>query len=294
MLLSMTGQGECTIDRNGVHVCAELRSVNNRFLKVSTRISDVVARFDNQIEPILRKHLKRGSIQVALRVRMPAKADAFRICPEALQSYLEQVYDFQQKQGFQSQLNLGDFLPLPGVVASEDSFADIDEHLQKHLEEALAGAAQQLNKMRAAEGDSMALQLLKSIDQLEVQTLRIRERAPSVIEDYRQRLETKIRKVLAENQLEVSSIDLLKEVQVFADRSDINEELVRLASHFEQFRKTIHDPESQGRKLDFLIQELFRETNTIGSKGNDATISQAVVEMKTVIEQMRELIQNVE
>ena len=294
MLLSMTGQGQASLDQNGILIHVELRSVNNRYLKVSSRLSDVIGRFEPQVETILRQHLKRGSLQVNIRVQLPPQSDDYRINQVALKSYMEQAQQVAATISPSSILNPGDFINLPGVVESADSIHDEDDPLWEAAGQALAMGATSLNEMRAAEGRSMADQLLKSIDQLESLTSRVRERAPSIVEEYRNRLESKVRKMLTELKIEFQSIDLLREVLLFADKSDIQEEIVRLLSHFQQFRSAIHEKESQGRKLDFLIQELFRETNTIGSKGNDATVSQVIVEMKSIIEQMRELVQNVE
>ncbi len=140
----------------------------------------------------------------------------------------------------------------------------------------------------------MQKSLHQSVADLEARTAEIQARAPRVIEEYRNRLEGKLRQALAGLNIDVSGAEIIREVQIFADRCDIQEELVRLASHFRLFREALEHPDSQGRKLDFLVQELHRETNTIGSKANDASISEVVVAMKTIIEQIRELVQNIE
>jgi uncharacterized protein (TIGR00255 family) len=175
-----------------------------------------------------------------------------------------------------------------------DELPDDGDELIVLATRAVEAAADQLNLMRTREGSSMARQLVESISQLRTLSQIIQERAPVIITDYQSRLETKIKKMLLTLGIEYQTVDLLREVQIFADRTDICEELVRLNSHFDQFLTAIEDPESQGRKLDFLIQEVFREINTIGSKGNDSQVAHAVVQMKTVVEQMREIVQNVE
>ncbi|MEO8272002.1 MAG: DUF1732 domain-containing protein, partial [Aureliella sp.] len=141
---------------------------------------------------------------------------------------------------------------------------------------------------------SMWDELSRQLSRLAELTAEIEQRAPQVVDEYRSRLESRLTKVLAELGAKLQEADLAREVLIMADKADIREEIVRLRSHFAQFQKLLADEESQGRKLDFLIQELFREANTIGSKAGDAEIAQRVVDIKTIIEQMRELVQNVE
>ena len=140
----------------------------------------------------------------------------------------------------------------------------------------------------------MGSELSRQLSRLAELTAEIEQRAPQVVDEYRTRLESRLTKVLAELGTKLQEADLAREVLIMADKADIREEIVRLRSHFSQFQKLLGDEESQGRKLDFLIQELFREANTIGSKAGDAEIAQRVVDIKTIIEQMRELVQNVE
>jgi uncharacterized protein (TIGR00255 family) len=185
-------------------------------------------------------------------------------------------------------------LALPGVV--HEPTADIEEieaewpQIERVVNEALAHLAQ----MRIDEGRSMAADLVANARQIATELAQIETRAPLVVEAYRSRLTDKLNKLLAEVGGRIEPSDVVREVGVFAERSDISEEIVRLKSHLEQFDGIMASDESQGRKLEFLIQEMFRETNTIGSKANDAEIARHVIEMKTAIERMREMIQNVE
>ena len=151
-----------------------------------------------------------------------------------------------------------------------------------------------LNGMRQAEGQSMSDELNQQLLKLHDLVVVVEARAPGVVEEYRQRLHSRLTQTLAEVGAKVQESDLVREVLLLADKTDIREEIVRLRSHFLQFQTLLDDPQSQGRKLDFLIQEMFRESNTIGSKANDAEVAQRIVDMKTIIEQMRELVQNVE
>jgi len=151
-----------------------------------------------------------------------------------------------------------------------------------------------MNRMRAQEGEAMAVELRSGLDKIESYSKVVAEHAPAVVSEYQTRLETRMKQALEGLDIQLDSSVILREAQIFADRSDIREELVRLASHLTLFRQAMDDRESQGRKLDFLVQEINREINTIGSKANDAIITEQVVLMKTTLEQIRELIQNIE
>lgn len=292
MLQSMTGHGHASGSHGELSIDVEIRTVNNRFLKVSTRLSDIVASMDPKIEGIVRESLRRGTVNVSIRVGHSDQGTAPQVQLGTLQSYIEQVSSLLREGGHAIQLELGSLLQLPGVLTSP-TFDDIDA-LEASVTGVLKQALSDLQQMRATEGNSMAQQLADGL--LEIRSFRqnILERAPLVVDEYRRRLETRIRSSLADLGHSTSEIDLLREVLQYSDRCDIREELVRLESHLEQFQQSMKQSESQGRRLDFLIQELFRETNTIGSKANDATISHDVVSIKTVIEQMRELVQNIE
>jgi len=292
VLQSMTGHGHASGSHGELSIDVEIRTVNNRFLKVSTRLSDIVASMDPKIEGIVRESLRRGTVNVSIRVGHSDQGTAPQVQLGTLQSYIEQVSSLLREGGHAIQLELGSLLQLPGVLTSP-TFDDIDA-LEASVTGVLKQALSDLQQMRATEGNSMAQQLADGL--LEIRSFRqnILERAPLVVDEYRRRLETRIRSSLADLGHSTSEIDLLREVLQYSDRCDIREELVRLESHLEQFQQSMKQSESQGRRLDFLIQELFRETNTIGSKANDATISHDVVSIKTVIEQMRELVQNIE
>jgi uncharacterized protein (TIGR00255 family) len=169
------------------------------------------------------------------------------------------------------------------------------------IQEGVVRAIENLNQMREAEGAHMVESLTRECAEIRKRLTRIGGRAPLVIDHYRKRLETKVRRILAENRIETQPIDLLREVQIFADRSDVSEEITRLDSHLNLFVAVLAGQtgdsghrEPSGRKLDFVTQEMFRETNTIGSKASDAEVSAEVVEIKCAIERMRELVQNLE
>jgi uncharacterized protein (TIGR00255 family) len=292
LLLSMTGHGQASMRHGDISIDVEIRTVNNRFLKVVSKVSDIVSAIDPQIEGVVRDYLKRGSINVFVRVSQSGRNNASTVNQSTLENYVSQAKLISEKLGIEPSFELGQLLLLPGVLESTRQ-AD-DEELLAVVREALNNAILDLQAMRAREGHAMALQFEVLLDQIREWKSQVEARAPIVISEYRTKFEQRIRTSLANLGHQVEELDLLREVLVFADRCDVSEEITRLGSHLTQFQSTLAHAESQGRRLDFLIQELFREANTIGSKANDSLISQFVVSIKTTIEQMRELVQNVE
>ncbi|MBL8891645.1 MAG: YicC family protein [Planctomycetaceae bacterium] len=299
MLLSMTGQGQAMVSQAGNTVQAEVRSVNNRFLKVTVRCGELFNELAPRIERVLQTQVRRGSVNVNLRVSATSIQTAFRLNREVFEGYQRQLVEFMGESG-QTPPMTAAILGLPGVSDEGGGFGDQVEELWPLIEKAVSEAAQNLNKMRAVEGSAMRRDLVQNLDIIARRLQEIECRAPVVSQAYQQRILDRIQQILtqlggaAPSSGTVWSNELVREVAVYADRCDFSEEVVRLRSHLEQFAKLLQDVESQGRKMDFLIQEMVRETNTIGSKGNDAEIAGHVVEIKTCIERMREMVQNIE
>ena len=265
-------------------------------MKVSLRASEPYNLLEPEFEKVIRRVIRRGTIQVHVRCERQHAPQAYRINLVALKSYLGQLRQFAEGLA-SAESALGwvpQLLALPGVVPEPgDLTTDLTEDwplFERVLEEAL----DRLQAMRREEGQAMAEELLQHRDALLADLERIRQRAPAVVAGYRDRLHERVRSLLAELDVEIDRSDLIKEVSVFCERSDIAEEVVRLASHLDQFQEILNEPESPGRKLEFLTQEMFREANTIGSKASDVEISRYVVEIKGTLEKIRELVQNVE
>jgi uncharacterized protein (TIGR00255 family) len=214
----------------------------------------------------------------------------------ALRSYVTQVRKVAAELGLADggQGLLGQALALPGVVPEPATSSFSLEEDWPVLEKVLQKALERMQAMRQEEGRAMAQELLQIRDHIAGELGRIRARMPAVTEAYRDRLFERLRGLLVELDVQIDRKELIKEVAIFAERADISEEVVRLASHLDQFREVLGEPESAGRKLEFLTQEMFRETNTIGSKASDVEISRHVVEIKGDLEKIRELVQNVE
>jgi uncharacterized protein (TIGR00255 family) len=292
----MTGFGESHCQQDGLAVAVEIRTINNRFFKLAVRTGEGYAALEPLVETVVRQAVHRGTVQVNVWVDRRPSPEDYRINVDVLERYRQQLLAEIGKwqSGRPDDAPLAALLTLPGVVDDASAKA-IDAVADWPLvERVLQAALENLGRMRSSEGRAMAADLTANCRAVAASLERVERRAPLVVEDYRNRLYERLRKVLAELQVTLEPADLIKEVGLFADRGDISEEIVRLRSHLEQFQATMELPESSGRKLDFLTQEMFREANTIGSKANDVEIARHVIEIKTAIERIREMIQNVE
>ena len=294
MLLSMTGFGEAHSQMDGLAVAVEVRAINSRFFKLSVRATEGYASLEPHIEELARQTIRRGTIQVSLRVERLHSCQDYLINTDVLNGYREQILTICKKWGCDANVALESLLPLPGVVNDQTAAMFRPEQEWPVIAEVLKAALENLSQMRVREGRAMADDLAANCRAIAAGVAEIERRAPLVLDAYRTRLEERIGKVLAERRVELDPADIIREVTLLADRGDIAEELVRLKSHLDQFDAIMKVPESSGRKLEFLTQELFREANTIGSKSNDVEIAKQVIEIKTAIERIREMIQNIE
>ncbi len=294
MALSMTGFGEAQSQQQALTVAVEVRTVNSRYFKLNIRSSDGFGLLDTQIESLVRKFVKRGTIQVQLKIQRERTADDVRINAEVLTSYRRQLESITDSPATNEPVRIEALLALPGVV--EDNAAARRDATEDWplVEATLAEALKNLTQMRRDEGAAMSADLTVNGRTIVERLEKIEVRAPLVVDGYRQRLTDRVKKTLDELGVNVEPHDLIRDVSLFAERSDISEEIVRLRSHLDQFDQILADDGSAGRKLEFLVQEMGRETNTIGSKANDVEIARDVIEIKAALERIREQIQNVE
>jgi uncharacterized protein (TIGR00255 family) len=290
----MTGHGEAHRHEPGLSVAVEIRTVNNRYLKLNIRTTEGYILLEPQIDAVVRQHVRRGTVQVNVQIGREPSADDYRLNEAVLRGYLEQLQRLTGRSLVDQPASLPPLLALPGVVNEPGAQLDVIESQWPAIEGVLTEALQRLAKMRQGEGSAMANDLASNARAIAGELVAVEGRAPQVVDAYRARLLERLQTLLADLGVQIQPADVVREVGIFAERSDISEEIVRLKSHLEQFAAVMAERESQGRKLDFVIQEMFRETNTIGSKANDAEIARHVIEMKTAIERMREMIQNVE
>lgn len=294
MLQSMTGQGSSRVARDGISVAAEVRSVNSRYFKLSLRISDGYASLEPRVDELVRRSIRRGTVQLDLRVEREAAPDRFHLNESVIVGYLKQIRAIASRLQVEDGVRLDSLLLLPGVAAESVGDTCDGDGCWPVVQEAVQHSLRKLAEMRREEGAAMAADLLENCRIISRELEAIEQRAPVVVDNYRQRLTERLNRLLTEHNLAIQPSEIIREVGVFAERSDISEEIVRLRSHVDQFRSIMQVADAEGRKLEFVTQEMFREANTIGSKANDADISSRVIEVKTAIERIREMIQNVE
>lgn len=296
MILSMTGYGDARSAVDGVSYRVEIRCVNNRYFKAAMKLPEQFQRFEGDIDRLLRSRLNRGSITYALRMADESPSAACRINQNVLDEYARQFSDVAKRYPL-VRIDFARLLDAPGVV----QLADIDDErlaAQFKIVETLSGKAMDgVIAMRKAEGEALLRDLRVRCAEIRGLLENVRKRSPGVVGEYQRRLQTRVQQLL--DGLEGVNIQmhedaLAREIAIFAERCDVNEEISRLASHLDQFEALCVAPEESGRKLDFIAQELLREANTIGSKSNDSEIARHVVDMKAAIDRIKEQVQNVE
>lgn len=284
----MTGHGQALVQNPQVRVLAEVRSVNNRFLKTHINCDFDVNR-QSQLENLVKQHVSRGNVNLKIRAQKLQQSQNYKLNEPVVRAYWLQLSEIA---GNSQSVNLESILQLPGVI--EENIAEDSAEVWEAVQQAVADSLEKLTEMRTLEGAAMEKDMRQNCRDVSDQLQRIRELAPGLIENYSQKITERINGLLAKHDVTVQPTDIIKEVGIFAERVDISEEVVRLDSHLEQFHRVLDGDKSNGRKLDFLVQEMLRETNTIGSKANNAEIATGVVAIKTAIERIREMVQNVE
>jgi len=292
MLKSMTGYGRSALSELNCEFTLELRAVNHRYLDINVRVPRVMAFAEDAIKSVITKRLSRGKIDAYLTVDTKA-ADIMKISlnKSVARSYYNALLEMRDELGLSGEPRIDMLARMPDVFSTEREQPDT-EAVAEAIGRLTNAALDELETMRAREGARLCVSILDGIAAVETLAVKIEERTPTVITEYHAKLETRLREFL-EN-MTVDETRLLTEVAIFADKVANDEELVRLRSHLAELRALLEKSGAQGRKVDFLIQELNREVNTIGSKGNDATLSRIVVDLKAEIEKIREQVQNLE
>lgn len=294
MLLSMTGFGDARHQDERLSIAVEIKTVNNRYLKISTKCPEPYAALESEIEKVVRGTIARGTVLVTIRLDRPGGEARYSLDGEMLGRYWSDLVRVSEKLRVPAPADLSSLLALPGAVVEPESEATADEGTWPRVREALQEALGKLQEFRRAEGRTMQADLETQSAAIAEQVERVAQLSPDAVRDYRDRLHERVRELLEQTDADVQPADLIREVSIFAERADVNEELMRLRSHLEQFLAFMGRTDSMGRKLDFLSQEMFREVNTIGSKANNVSIAHAVVEMKAAVDKIREILQNVE
>ncbi|MDC1141785.1 YicC family protein [Planctomycetota bacterium] len=289
----MTGFGRATSAVEGGSVTIEIKTVNNRFLKTSLRLPDLLSSLEPEFEKNIRGVLARGSVTCQVQYERQRTGGDYQLDRELLDSLFEQLSDAAKKAS-QDAPRMTDVAGLPGVVREQRNGVEVADDLLKAARTTLKEALVGLVETRASEGTALQADLDPRVKRVAELSERVGERAPQVVEEYREKLFARISKLTAKSEIELDAKDLAKEVAMFADRCDITEETTRLAHHCGEFLKVIAGKGEVGRRLDFVAQEMLRETNTIASKANDAEIATVAVEMKSELEKIKEQVQNLE
>ena len=288
---SMTGCGSGRVQKDGWEVTVDLKTVNHRFLDISLRLPRTLSFLEQTVRDRVGKQISRGHVDAFLTVkRLDASAVQVDCDPELAKLYREAAEKIAEKTGAPNDLTVSALMKMDGVVTITENEMDQDT-VADACEEAADLAAAQVVRMREQEGMHLREDLLTHLTESETIRQKILERAPLVVSEYRARLEARLAALFSDG---VDPQRIAQEVALTADRCAIDEELARLDSHIRQMNRYLDSEGEIGKKMDFLIQEMNREANTIGSKASDASIARCVVDLKSEIEKMREQIQNVE
>ncbi|MBO5082720.1 MAG: YicC family protein [Lachnospiraceae bacterium] len=291
MVKSMTGFGRAEIADGNRKCTVEIKSVNHRYLDLNIKMPKKLNFFEAAIRNVLKEYIQRGKVDVFITYEdLTEQNVSIKYNKEVASEYLKYLRQMSEEFGLDDDIRVSTLSRYPEVFSMED--VDIDEEeLWNMLEKAIRKAAEGFVETRIKEGENLRDDMISKLDGMLKHVDFIAERSPAIVQEYKQRLEEKVKELLDSN---VDEARILTEVTIFADKSCVDEELVRLRSHIETTKDTLMQGGSVGRKLDFIAQEMNREANTTLSKSNDLEISNVAIELKTEIEKIREQIQNIE
>lgn len=287
----MTGFGRCRKEFANFTITCEVRSVNHRFCEFHFRMPRELLRLEEKLKKKMSKYVHRGRMDVFITIEGEGfLTPKIHIHWGLLDEYYRSLLQIQEKYGLENHLTLQDLLNREEFITFLEEDEE-NEELERIILDTVEQATIQLQQMRLTEGEALKKDLLVQLEKIEKKVHHLKRYAPEVVQQYAGRLRKRMEE-FSNGQLD--EIRLINEVAIFADKADINEELTRLISHIAQFKQILNEDRPIGRKLDFLLQEMNREINTIGSKANDSKIAVEVVEMKSLLEKMKEQVQNVE
>ncbi len=294
MLKSMTGFGRGEYLDNGHRLIVEIKAVNHRYTEIVIRMPKNLGSLEDKIRRCVSNTLLRGRIDIFVSVdEYGQNKRSVRVDKELAIAYHNALKELANLLAIPITDTIAQIAKYPDVIGVEEVSEDVLT-LWPKLETALDTAVTNLMTMRLAEGANIQQDLIVRMDKLSANVAMVEDRAPLILQEYQERLLGRMRELLLSVSAEPDEIRLLQETAIFADRTNFTEELVRLRSHLSQFRSTLFADDAVGRKLDFIVQEINRETNTIASKANDFMIANIVVEIKSELEKVREQIQNIE
>ena len=291
MIKSMTGYGKANISKNLREYQIEIKSVNHRYLDVSVKMPRNLSYLEEEIKKIISEKLNRGKVDVFVTFNNNSlEGREIKINTEIARMYIKGLRNLAESEGIIEDIPVTEISKLPDVLTIQTN--QDDETIKNELKEVTQEAVENLIEMRRIEGEKISQDLQDRINDIEEKVKKISSLSTGLIEEYVVKLNTRIRELLQDQ--EIDEARLAQEVVIYADKCSIQEEVTRLHSHVYQFRELLHSNEAVGKKLDFMIQEMNRETNTIGSKANNLEITNEVINIKTQLENIREQVQNIE
>lgn len=293
MIKSMTGFGRGEVKSETHNFKVEIKAVNHRYNDISVKMPRHIGYLEENIKKIIKKDINRGKIDVYINLEyINDSSIEIKVDIPLARSYKTSLEELSKELNLSDEIRLNNILGISEIIKTEKK--ELDEDMAwECLQEAVNQAVLDIMTMKTAEGEALKRDMIMRLKIIESVVLKIEERSPIVVLEYKEKLSERIKELLSKD-ANIDEERIAYEVVFFADKSNIDEEIVRLKSHIEQFISILEESDQIGRKLDFLIQEMNREINTIGSKANDIVISQSVVEVKSEIEKIREQVQNVE
>ena len=292
MIKSMTGYGKSTLEVNSRKYQVEIKSLNHRYLDISIRMPKQLSYLEEIVKKQISSKISRGKIDVFISFENNSmEGRTIKINTELARAYITELRKLAKEENLSDNIEVNDIAKYPDVLIIQEN--QEDETIKNEIVEVVNKAVENLVDMKQTEGIKIAEDLQKRLDYIQKEVNRVKEFSTGLINEYIVKLEERIKELLPNNQ-ETDKNRLMQEVVIYADKCSIEEEVTRLNSHIGQFREFLKSDEAVGKKLDFMIQEMNRETNTIGSKSNNLNITNGVIDIKTEIENLREQVQNIE
>ena len=291
MIKSMTGYGKSSLSINLREYQVEIKTVNHKYIDTNIRLPRSISYLEDDVRKLITSKLKRGKVDVLITFENFNKDDnEIKINKELAKMYIDSFKDLAQEENLSTNIDVTEITKLPDVVIVKSNIDE--EQIKSELLQVVENAINNLIEMRQSEGIRISDGILDKISQIEEKNEEIFGLSTGLIREYVVKLETRIKEILKTEELDKSR--LMQEIVIYADKCSVEEEVTRLRSHISQLREIIESKEPTGKKMDFLIQEMNRETNTIGSKANNLEITNRVIDIKTILEDIREQVQNIE
>ena len=291
MIKSMTGFGKSNLSVNSREYQVEIKTVNHKYIDINVKMPKVISYLEDDVRKTISSKLKRGKVDIYISFdNYSQDGNNVKINTELAKLYIQNLKQLAEEEKINANIEVSEIAKLPDVLTIK---SELDEgQIKKELLEAIQNSVEKLIQMRQTEGSKMAEDINTKINQIEEKVNEIFELSTGLIEEYVVKLETRIKEILKTEELDKSR--LMQEVVIYADKCSVEEEITRMRSHINQLRNLLESNEAVGKKMDFIIQEMNRETNTIGSKANNLEITNRVVDIKTILEDIREQVQNIE